>query len=225
MANLFLSKLASLERRFHLCKKRRQFHNEGITLYSANCLAGVMLHDLGQEFRTPTVNMLFNFKDYIKFLSNLEHYLTVDPVDTGRVYEGYYVSMLDDLRLYFAHVSSFEEGRACWNRRKSRVSFENVAVFMTDKQLEEPLEEADIRAFDALPFKQKVFFSAKPYPDIPSVYYMQEFAGQSEVGVLTDFRKKTFPKRRYYESFDFVAFLNGVPLSEIKARAGKGECL
>ena len=223
MANIILSKLASLERRFYLRKKRRQFQNHGVTVYSANCLAGVILHDLGQEFRTPTVNMLFNFKDYIKFLSNLEHYLAVDPIDTGRIYNGYFVSMLDDLRLYFAHVPSFEVGRNCWNRRKTRISKDNIVVLMTDRILEEPLEEADILAFDALPFQQKVFFSAKPYPHIPSVYYMEEFAGQDEVAVLTDFRKKTFPKRRNYESFDFVAFLNGTPLSEIKARAGKGE--
>lgn len=221
---MILEKIASLERRLHRLCLRKKFKNTEVTLYSANCLAGVMLHDLGCLFTTPTVNMLFNFKDYIRFLSNLSYYLSLDPVDTGIVWnDTYFVSMLGDLRLYFAHVSSFSEGRAAWNRRKTRVKNENIVVFMTDKVVEEPLEEADLLAFDALPFTQKVCFTSKPYPHIPSTYYLEEFAGESEVGVLTDFRPKRFLKRRYYEQFDFVSFLNGVPLEELKRRAGLGD--
>ena len=70
---MIFKKIASLERRLHRLRLRKKFKNTEVTVYSANCLAGVMLHDLGVEFRTPTVNMLFNFKDYIKFLSNLDY--------------------------------------------------------------------------------------------------------------------------------------------------------
>ena len=57
------------------------------------------------------------------------------------------------------------------------------------------------------------------------MYYLEEFKNESEVGVLTDFRPQRFPKRRYYEQFDFVSFLNGVPLDELKRRAGLGDAL
>ena len=42
--------------------------------------------------------------------------------------------------------------------------------------------EQDIRDFEALPFKQKVFFSTHNLPDVKSNIYMECFAGKDAVG-------------------------------------------
>lgn len=36
---------------------------------------GVILHELGERFNSPTVNLFFKAEDYLKFLENLDYYL------------------------------------------------------------------------------------------------------------------------------------------------------
>ena len=64
-----------------------------------------------------------------------------------------------------------------------------------------------LKEFDDLPYKNKVMFTCKPYPEFKSVFYFEEFAGQDEVGVLTNF-KEGFWRRRWIDKFDYVSFLN-----------------
>ena len=45
------------------------------TVFASNCNGGVMTHDLGLQFKSPTVNLFIRPKEYVKFLGNLRHYL------------------------------------------------------------------------------------------------------------------------------------------------------
>ena len=49
-------------------KMRRLLHNKDATIFSCNCTGGVMLHDLGLKFNTPTVNFFFHADDYLKLI-------------------------------------------------------------------------------------------------------------------------------------------------------------
>ena len=35
----------------------------------------MILHELGERFNSPTVNLFFKAEDYLKFLENLDYYL------------------------------------------------------------------------------------------------------------------------------------------------------
>ena len=68
---------------------------------------GVILHELGERFNSPTVNLFFGAEDYIKFLEKLDHYLGQTLVE-AQSDKDYPVAKLDDITIYFMHYPSFE---------------------------------------------------------------------------------------------------------------------
>ncbi len=58
---------------------RSRLANGAPSILANNCNGGVIAHDLGLRFRTPTVNLYFPFPDYIRFLQRLDHYLSLPP--------------------------------------------------------------------------------------------------------------------------------------------------
>ncbi len=56
-------------------ENRKRLKNKNFTVLSNNCVGGVILHELGERFNSPTVNLFFKAEDYLKFLENLDYYL------------------------------------------------------------------------------------------------------------------------------------------------------
>ncbi len=77
-----------------------------ISIISMNCIGGVLYHDCGQKFLSPTVNLFFMPSDFIKFVNNLDYYLSI----TQNVVMGdkYPVGILDDIKIYFMHYDNCE---------------------------------------------------------------------------------------------------------------------
>ena len=79
-----------------------------LSILASNCWAGICYHYLGLKFLSPTINMFFGRKDFNKFLTNLEYYLSLSIESAGNRYEEdiqryYPVGKLGDLSLYFNH--------------------------------------------------------------------------------------------------------------------------
>lgn len=55
-------------------ENRKRLKNKEISIISTNCIGGVLSHDLGLQFKSPTVNLFFRAEDFIKFCENLEYY-------------------------------------------------------------------------------------------------------------------------------------------------------
>ena len=51
-----------------------------ISLISMNCIGGTFYHDMNCKFLTPTVNLFFTASDFIKFVNDLDYYLSFTPV-------------------------------------------------------------------------------------------------------------------------------------------------
>lgn len=67
---------------------------------SVNCLGGVISHDLGLQFLSPTINLFFESEDYIKFVENLQYYLKLE-LEEDTAEESYPVGKLGDIRIFF----------------------------------------------------------------------------------------------------------------------------
>ena len=74
--------------------KRLRLRNRGFSLITNNCCGGVMYHDLGQRFRSPTINLSIPPDEYIVFLEHLREALSVEPQDAGRSSRGYPIGEL-----------------------------------------------------------------------------------------------------------------------------------
>ncbi len=191
------------ERRLYLALKRTKLKNKTPSVLASNCNGAMILHDMKCRYNSPTVNLYIEAEDYLKFLKDPGRYLNKKPVkiDSDLPFP---VGKIDDISIYFMHYNTFAEAESKWTERSKRVDFNNLFIMMTDKN---GCTYEHIAEFDALPYKNKVIFTHKPYPEFKSVFYIKEFENDGEVGILSD-DKPGFFKRRWLDDFDYVRWFN-----------------
>lgn len=184
----FLLYLGSPGRKIYHAIRRRQLRNHSVTIISDNCWGGFIHRYYHIPFNTPFIGLFITAPDFIALLedvSQLSQPLRFVPSSQSRWHSNYPqlkpypVGILPSgIEIHFLHYSSPEEAREKWNRRVSRIDWNNAIIKFADKDLCSP---DLIRRFDRLPFPNKVCFSAVPYPDLSSVIFFPEFKGQPSV--------------------------------------------
>ena len=76
---------------------RLRFNNHEVSIITNHCMGGIICHDLGIKFNSPTVNLKILPSDFIKFAENLEEYIGKDIVEVEDKSVSYPVGMLADL--------------------------------------------------------------------------------------------------------------------------------
>lgn len=61
-----------------LTPNKFKLENKKPSIIASNCNGGVIYHDLGLKFYSPTINLFLYPKDYLKFISNLKYYLSLE---------------------------------------------------------------------------------------------------------------------------------------------------
>lgn len=182
---------------------RKKLTNFDPTVIASNCNGGFMLHDLHLRFNSPFVNLYLTPKDFIRYLKNIEFYRNQDLqfIQTDKHYP---VGKLADIEIHFMHYHSEQEAKQKWQQRSARMNLDNLFILMTDR---DGCTYQDLIEFDHLPFKNKVVFTYQDYPEIKSAVKISgSFAQQKMVGDL--FEYTGFNGKRYYDQFDYVAWLN-----------------
>lgn len=201
--------------------EKQKLHKENFTIISNTCIGGVICHDLGLQFRSPTINIYIRPTDFVKFCENLHEYLDMPlrelPYD-ARI--GYPVAALGDILLYCKHYHSFEETSAAWEKRKKRIQWEQMYFIMTDRDFVPPVsvnpvikacDEETIRRFDALPFTNKVCMVQSPelVRKYSSCRQVTKGCQGTCVGIITDIIGITGKRMyQYVRDFDYIDFLN-----------------
>ncbi len=194
-----------VEWRFYKEIKRFRLKNRQPTIIASNCIGTFIYYDMKLQFRSPTINLSFDMNDYVRFLENLKWYLEqpVMPCEDPRF--DYPCGMVGDVEIRFNHYATIEDAIEKWEKRKKRIDWNNLFIIGIDG---DECTYESMRRFDALPFKNKVLFTHKPYPEFKSAYYLPGFEEKGQVYQLTDF-KNQFWVRRYMDQFDYISFLNG----------------
>ncbi len=186
-------------------KQRQRLKNTNFSVISSNCNGAVMCHDLGIQFNSPTVNLSMSAEDYLKFIKNLDYYLNEEIVEKKDTDLGYPIGILgNNIILHFIHYPSFESAVLKWTERKQRINKDNLFFMMTDR---DGCTEDMIKEFDNLPYKNKLIFTAKPFPQYKSVIFCEEFKDDNCVPILTSWRNLK-GERLYDRYIDFVTWLN-----------------
>lgn len=189
---------------------RRRYTNTNVSIISMNCTGGILYHDLGLQFMSPTVNMYMRAGDFIKFCENLKHYLSVDSfvecADEEIVGDRKYpVVWLDDILLFLVHFHSVDEAQHKWTERKQRVNWNKIVILNNDREGMTP-ELMD--RFESLPYK-KVMFTHLPVEGRGDCFkYLPGYERRDCVGIITDGYGWT--GLRPIDHFDWVNFLNMV---------------
>lgn len=142
--------------------------NHHFSIISNNCWGGIVSRNRNIPYYSPTVGLFIFSKDYIKFLSNLKYYLSIDMVQLS-IYDSKYssyllrqyddslvIGKLDDIELIMVHYSTFDEAKEKWNKRKIRVDFNNLLIKYSDQNL---FEADDFNKFKELNYNNKLFIT------------------------------------------------------------------
>lgn len=185
-------------------KLRKRIVNRSATFLCPNCIGGHIFHDLGLQFRSPTVNLMLFQPHFVKFVHDLDGYLAKDFVPFEDPAFTVPCARLGDIDIHFTHYKTLEEGIGKWNERASRMDRNNTFVFLTER---DGLSYEEIKSLGKLKVRGLLVFTAHCYPDIPYALHIPKYEASGEVGNIL--RKSNWDDHREYETyFDFVKWFN-----------------
>ncbi len=133
---------------------------QNISIVSNNCWGGIICHTLSMECLSPFKNVSFSSADYIKILSNLKYYMSIDPIWTGRksldTNQNIEVPMLEleDVLIKCNHDLNAEEAIYNWKRRRDKFNWNNILVEMYTEEPEVEKSFAEV----SKQFKKRICF-------------------------------------------------------------------
>lgn len=183
---------------------RKNIKNTTVSFLCPNCLGGILFHDLGLQFKSPTVNLMMFQKDFLKFVLDMDRYLNTDFIFFKHKDYDFPCAKLDDITVHFTHYISEEEAIKKWKDRASRINKDNIFVFLAEG---DGLTKEDILSLRTLNAKGILVFTANDYPDIEYALQIKKYKKNGAVGNIL---KKSFVsgKREYEKHFDFVKWFN-----------------
>lgn len=160
--------------KYNKWRRHRRLKVKDFSIISNNCWAATAVYQpFGLKYNTPTVGLFIMDEDYIRFLENLEYYLSADLkfIDTteSKYYDKitsrgtksvtYPIARLGgDIEIHFMHYQSKEDAAEKWLRRIRRINRENLLIKMSLRDSGYDVD-AMLRRFIALPYKNKICFT------------------------------------------------------------------
>lgn len=125
------------------------------TIICNNCFGGMLYHDLGVKFFSPTINLFFEMDDYLEFVENLDYFLNCRLSDGGEYAGGGVIGILDNkIKIIGIHYKSFDELQDKWTERCKRVNRDNLFLIGIYR---DGCNDEHVKRFCRLPYKNKKF--------------------------------------------------------------------
>ena len=203
-----LKVMAGPRKMYHRWKARKCNVNKCCIICN-NCTGGVILHDLGLKFDTPTINTLFHSaEDFLFFVTNIKSFSESEVIRISNSKYSYPVGGIKlgnrEIKVGFVHYSTFEEAKSKWFERFKRVDFEKIMVLWEGKGL----EEKDLKVLDTISFKKLVLSASnKSYSDRYPFYLGSNIYEKWFPGKVLGY-KHSFALKRYLDDFDYISVIN-----------------
>lgn len=142
-----------------------------------------MYNSLYMEFLSPFINLTVSSSDYIKLLTQFKSYMN-KPLEMvkERDIDGNPVGCLEDVQINFVHYSNFSQAKECWEKRRARINYSNLFVYMVIEN------EKEAEEFAKVPIENKYGFST--FEHDKSIFALEDFEKSNEV-------KATFAARGF----------------------------
>jgi uncharacterized protein (DUF1919 family) len=176
-------------------RAKRHLRAEGVTVISQNCIGGVFYHDMGLQFRSPTVNAFVAGPEFMKLVLELPSYMACEIV--MRWGEEYPIGSLGDAEIHFVHYDTCEEAKEAWNKRKERINWNRIFVIGTDR---DGFDEACYAQWRQIPYP-KLLLTAHPEYEEDAICF-HEYSGDGQVGDL-------ITNRKFYRKGVLIQKING----------------
>lgn len=197
-------------RRHAVKKMRRELVNTNASFLTPNCIGGILFHDLGLKFMSPTVNLMMTQRDFLLFVLHLDDYLN----GTFHFFEHEEYTCPcaklspmngeQEITVHFTHYHSQEEALQKWEERKHRIDKNNLFILIEER---DGISKEELSLLSNLRVKGIVAFSCNEYPDLPYTVCLSKYTQAGEVGNILQQSHLT-GKREYEKFFDFVKWFN-----------------
>ena len=185
-------------------RMRERLKNKDITLLTPNCLGGLLFHDLGLKFMSPTINLMMTQGDFIKFVLNLESYLKEPLRFFKHMEHNCPCAKLKDIEICFTHYTSEKEAAEKWEKRAKRINKNNLFIFCEER---DGITKDEIKSLSTVNAKGIVVFTAHQYDDIPYALFVPKYHNDGMIGNILS-RNILDDSREYEKYFDFVKWFN-----------------
>lgn len=199
----FKSRFYKLIERIISNRFRRKLVNENFTILCSNCIGGVIYHRLGMEFKSPTINLWLDQREFLQFCLHLDDYLRAELRFVDSEYS-HPVGVLEceglpSITLNFAHYKSNEEAAEKWNSRKLRINKDNLYIILFNA---DGITEDELQMLNNYNCKNKVLLNWKEMPEIPWSVHI-DFGKKNDI-----MQRNIFGLRVFERNWDFISFLN-----------------
>lgn len=199
-------RIMKFPRRCYHKQKAKRNRNHAPTIICNNCTAGVMLHDLGLKFNTPTINLdIRNQKEFLYFVENLED-LKDCPIEElsfekYHLPAGVIIHNGHTIDIVFTHYKTFEIGVEKWHERMKRINMDNLFVIFEAPEIEKEILER----FSRIKYRKCVLSKQEQLKY--DFYYGFDMYKDWKPGKFLQY-KSVFSLKRYLDDFDYISFLN-----------------
>ena len=206
MKEFILTYLRKVYRKINRYFLRRRLKNRNFTILAPTCIAGIIYHELGCEFASPTINLWMHDKDFYKFARNLKDYLAHDLVFVQGIDETP-TAYLNDILIHFNHYHSEQDAREKWNSRKARINYDNLFIIGGDNPDGGAVTDEEIASLSQIECVNKLVFTIR---DLPLSYTMKLPKDPEKECINVYMFDKTNLLNRYVweKKFDYVSWLN-----------------
>lgn len=188
------------------CILRARLKNHNFSIITNSCIGGVIYHELGLPFLSPTINLWMQDIDFYKFVHNLKHYMDED-LHFVPSSETTPVAYCGDILIHFNHYYTKEEAAAKWYERRQRINWDNLFIITSDRPCGKEVSEADILLLKEIPCKGRLVFTVKDIPDCNYVLkYDKDPNGNYVKTYMLD--KTKLGTWKWEHKFDYVHWLN-----------------
>ena len=198
----FLKELRTKLKHFYhqKCLKEHNF-----SIISNNCWGTRTYQKFGLPYQSPFQSLFIFAPDYIKLLQNFSLENLVIKKFITKQESKYYNELIKDkelrttnypigilidgTELHFLHYKTPADAKNKWDKRTLRINPKKLLFKFSDGYL---ATDKHIEAFEKLPFKHKICFTAKEYSYLQHVVYMDRFKDQKHVYLEWKYDKKIY---------------------------------
>lgn len=209
---------ADIRRILTIIRRRKNLTAKDFSIISNTCIGGVISNSLGEQHRSPTVNLVIYEEQFLLFCRHLWEYSKCELEEPNEIERRQFERLdypvgilrggaLPDINIYFVHYSSFAQAKTKWVQRFARVNYDNVYIVM-DRGMDARDEILD--EFHALPYEHKVFFTHKEDPvRWPATFRFSYYTTDSYKNAYMYTKvKRGLLEYRILDEFDYVRWLN-----------------
>jgi len=180
----------------YIKRAKENFEIKDISIISQQCIGGIVYHDMGMKFLSPTINLYLEAKDFIEMVENLEEYMKL-PINVKKE-DGLVIGELGKLRVIFLHYNEIEEAKEKWEERKKRILWDKIFVICTDR---DEFDDECFERFKKLKYPKALITRNSKWKDEEFCVYLEKYCKEEYI-------PNTIPTREFYEKNKIIELLN-----------------